>query len=155
MVSFKWGKVQFLHSNPTDLDKNKFMAISFSGINIMLGELCKQFEKENSNLQIEIEKVDSRTIMYEFYINGNQARVLKLFLGNSFGGKENNIGISCERYSIGNNNSFNGIFSCKVENGKLALYSTFSMTIGQKTLSVEEAVKEIWISYIQPYIELK
>lgn len=141
----------FRGSEPTDLEKNKFMANSFSRINITLGELCKQLEKENSNFQVEIGEVDNRTVMYEFYKNGNQVRALKLFLGNSLGGKENNIGVSCERYSTGNN-SFNGMFSPKVENGQLMLYSMFSMS-GQKIMSVEEVVKEIWISYIQPYIE--
>lgn len=142
----------FSSSEPTDLEKNKFMANSFSRINIMLGDLCKHLEKENSNFKVEIEEVDSRTMMYEFYKNGNQVRALKLFLGKAFSGKENNIGISCERYSMGNNNSFNGMFSSKVENGQLVLYSMFSMS-GQKTMSVENAVKEIWISYIRPYIE--
>lgn len=141
----------FLGSEPTDLEKNRFMVNCFSRISIMFGELCKQLEKENNNFQVEIGEVDSRTIMYEFYKNGTQVRALKLFLGNSLGGKENNIGVSCERYSLGNN-SFNGMFSPKVENGQLMLYSMFSMS-GQKIMSVEEVVKEIWISYIQPYIE--
>ncbi len=142
----------FLGSEPTDLEKNKFMADSFSNINIMLGELCRQLEKENSSFQVEIESVDSRTLIYEFYKNGSQVRALKLFLGNSFGGKEYSIGISCERFSMGSNNSYNGMFSPKVENGQLMLYSMFSMS-GQKTIFVEEAVKEIWISHIKPYIE--
>ena len=142
----------FLGSEPTDLEKNKFMANSFSRINFMLGELCKQLEKENSNFQVEIEEVDSRTMSYEFYRNGSNVKALRLFLGNSFGGKEYSISLSCKRFSIGNNSSFNGMFSPKVENGQLMLYSMFSMT-GQKTISVEEAVKEIWISHIKPYIE--
>lgn len=142
----------FLGSEPTDLEKNKFMANSFSKINIMMHELCKQLEKENRNFQVEIEEVDSRTITYEFYRNGSQARALKIFLGNSFGGKEYSIGISCERLSMGNNSSFNGMFSPKVENGQLTLFSMFSMS-GPKTMSAEEAVKEIWVSHIKPYIE--
>lgn len=142
----------FLGSEPTDLEKNKFMADSFSRINIMLGELCKQLENESASIQVEINGVDSRTMMYEFYRNGSQVRALKLFLGNLFGGKEYSIGISCEQFSMGNNNSFNGIFSPKVENEQLMLHSILSMS-GQKIMSVEEAVKEIWISHIKPYIE--
>ncbi len=142
----------FLDSETTDLERNTFMANSFSRINFMLGELCKQLEKENSNFQVDIEEINSKTMSYEFYRNGSQVRALRIFLGNSFGGKEYSIGISCERFSIGNNSSFNGMFSPKVENGQLMLYSMFSMT-GQKTISVEEAVKEIWISHIKPYIE--
>ncbi|WP_312653002.1 toll/interleukin-1 receptor domain-containing protein [Aminipila sp.] len=140
-----------LNSQPTDLEKNKFMANNFSRINCILGKLCKQLEKENQNFQVEIEEIDSRTTTYEFYKSGSQVRALKLSLGNSFGGRENNIGISCERYSMGNNNSFNGIFSVKVEDGQLVLYSMFSMS-GQKTMSTDDVAKEIWISFIQPYI---
>jgi len=142
----------FLGSEPTDLEKNKFMANSFIKINNLLGELCKQLEKEDGSFQVEIDEVDSKTLTYEFYRNGSQLRTLRLSLGNSFGGKEYSIGISCERFSMGSNNSFSGMFSPKVENGQLMLYSIFSMS-GQKTISVEEAVKEIWISYIKPYIE--
>ena len=110
---------RYVNAEPTDLEKNKFMSNSFIRINKLLTELCRQFEKENSNFQIEIEEVDTRTVTYEFYKNGNQLRALKLFLGNCFSGKDNNIGISCERHSFGNNSSFNGIFSSKVENGQL------------------------------------
>lgn len=142
----------FLDSEPTDLEKNKFMANSFSKINIMLGELCEQLENESGSIQVKIDRIDSRTMMYEFYRNGSQVRALKLFLGNPFGGKEYSISISCEQFSRGNNNSFNGIFSPKVEKGQLMLHSILSIS-GQKTMPVEEAVKEIWISHIKPYIE--
>lgn len=142
----------FLGSEPTDLEKNKFMVNCFSRVNTMLGDLCKQFEKENSTFQVEIEEVDSRTMVYEFYRNGSKVRDLKLFLGNSLGGKEYSIGISNELISMGNGNSFNEMFSPKVENGQLMLSSLFSMP-GQRTLSVEETVKEIWINHINPYIE--
>lgn len=93
----------YMSSEPTDLEKNKFMSNSFISINNMLGQLCKQFEKENSNFQIEIEEIDTKTVTYEFYKNGNQVRVLRLFLGNCFSCKDNNIGVSCGQYSFGNN----------------------------------------------------
>lgn len=145
--------INYLKHEPTDLEKNKYMAVCFRNINVMLGELCWQIENEDNNFHVEIEAVDSRTTMYDFYRNGNQIGALKLSLGNYFGGKSNDISISSGRHLMGNINSFNGIFSPRVENGKLMLYSTFSMS-GQKIMSIEDAVKEIWTSYIQPYIEI-
>lgn len=137
---------------PTDLDKNKFMATSFKNINDLLVELCNQAKKDDSNLQIDIEQVDTRNVIYQYYKYGKQVRGMKLFLGNSLGGRENNIGISCDNYFFGNNGSYNGMISSKVENGKLGLYFLMSMSFNEKCMSVEEAVKEIWIYYVQPYL---
>lgn len=137
---------------PTDLEKNKFMATNFTNINNLLMKICNQVENENSNLQIEIEPIDTRNSIYQFYKNGKQVRILKLFLDNFFGGRDNRIGISCDNYSFGNNGSFNGMISSKVENGKLALYFSMSMSFNEKCMPVEEVVKEIWIHYVQPYL---
>jgi len=140
------------NTEPTDLDKNNFMAESFRKINILLGQLCSQLQSENNSIQIQIEQIDIKTVIYKFYKNGTQVRGLKLFLGNYFGGKENNIGISCDNYSFGSNNSFNGMFSFKFENGEMYLFSTFSASFEQRIMSINEATKEIWTSYIQQYI---
>jgi len=140
------------NAEPTDLEKNKFMTTGFENINKLLKELCNQVEKENSNIKIQIEQVDTRTIIYEFYKNGYQVRLLKLFLGNCLSSRENTIGLSCENYSFGSNNSFNGIVSSKVQNGELALYFLMGMSFSQECKSIEEVVREIWTSYIQPYL---
>lgn len=143
----------YANAEPTDYDKNQFMSNQFILINSLLNGICKQFESENSIFKIEIMELDSRTTIYEFYKNGNHVRTIKLFLGSSFGGKDINIGISCERHTFGSNNSFNGLFSPKYENGQLLLYSSFSMSMRQNTMTAEEVVREIWLSYIHPYIE--
>ncbi len=49
-----------------------------------------QLVKENSSFQAEIEDIDTRTVTYEFYKNGSHIRMLKLFYGTCFGGKDNN-----------------------------------------------------------------
>lgn len=144
-------KVNF-NTEPTDLEKNQFMSNSFQSINNLLREVCNQTQNENNNIQTQIEKVDSRTFIYRFYKNGNQVRSLKLFLGNSFGGRENSIGVSCDNFSIGTNNSYNAMYSPKFENGQLSLYSILSITYGNRLMSVEDVVKEIWTSYISPYL---
>lgn len=137
---------------PTDLEKNKFMSNSFEIINEMLNEICNQVQKENSSIKIQIEHVNTQTYIYKFYIYGNQVRVLKLFLGNCLGGRESTIGLSCDNYSIGSNNSFNGMISSRVQNRELELYFSIGMSFNQEGKSVEEVVKGIWISYIQPYL---
>lgn len=136
---------------PTDLERNKFMLDSFIEINKLLSELCRQLEEDNKNFQIQIEKVDGRTVVYDFYNNGNQVRILKLFFGSFFGGKDNKIGISCD-YSYGNNNSFNELITSKFQNGKLHLDAMMSMPFNKRELTIEDAVKEIWMKFIQPYL---
>ena len=144
-------KVNF-NTELTDLEKNQFMSNSFQSINNLLSEVCNQTQNENNNIQTQIEKVDSRTFIYQFYKDGNQVRSLKLFLGNSFGRRENSIGVSCDNFSIGINNSYNAMYSPKFENGQLSLYSTISITCGNRLMSVEDVVKEIWTSYVLPYL---
>lgn len=139
-------------SEPSDLEKNRFMIESFKRINQLLGQLCQQLQNENINIQTMIDQVDTRTLIYQFYKNGNQIRGLKLFIGNTFGGREMNIGIS-DAISVGSNNSYNGIYSSKLVDGQLSLYSMISFSMNQKAMSVEEAVKDIWESYINPYLE--
>lgn len=137
---------------PTDLEKNKFITTSFENINKLFSEICNQVEKENSNIKIEIEPVDTRTIIYEFYKSGYQVRVLKLFLGNCLSGSNKTIGLSCDKYSFGNNNSFNEIILPKVQHGKLVLDSLMGISLSQGSNYIEEVVSEIWKSYIYPYL---
>lgn len=137
---------------PTDLEKNQFMSESFQKINNLMKELSVQFEKDNANMQVNIEAVDSRTVIYQYYKNGNQVRFLKLSLGNWMGMRENTIGISCDNYSVSNNSSFNGMINSKVEDGELRLYFSFAISINQRGMSVEEIVKELWGSYVQQYL---
>ena len=140
------------NTEPTDLEKNKFMSNSFESVNNLLSELCNQTQNENSYIQIQIERVDSRTFIYQFYKSGSQVRSLKIFLGNSFGGRENSIGVSCDNFSMGTNNSYNAMYSPKFENGQLYLYSIISIAYGKRLMSVEDVVKEIWTSYVLPHL---
>ncbi|CAG7840009.1 hypothetical protein CLOHAE12215_01425 [Clostridium haemolyticum] len=138
--------------SPTDLDKNKFMTTSFNKINILLKELCNQLENDSNNIQVDIEQIDARTIVYSFYKNGQQVRILKLLLGNCLGMRETTIGLSSENYYFGNNNSFNQIISSKVYNGELALCLTMSMSGDTECKSVEVVVRDIWTNYVYPYL---
>jgi hypothetical protein len=140
-------------AEPTDLEKNQFMIDSFIRINELLEQLCNQIQNDISNIKVLVERLDTKNVIFRFYVDGNQVRGLKLFIGNTFGGRDMNIGISTDMFSMGNNNSFNGILSLKFEKGQLLLFSMMSMSMNQRTMTVEEAVKDIWESYIQPYIK--
>lgn len=52
------------------------------------------YQTQNAWVQVQIEQVDTRTVIYQFYRNGQSARGLKLFLGSMFGGGRENIGLS-------------------------------------------------------------
>lgn len=64
------------------------MSCSFKFINNLLSQLCNKIENENSNIQIQVEQVDILTEFINFITNGNQVKVLKLFLGKCFGVRE-------------------------------------------------------------------
>lgn len=139
-----------VNTEPTDLEKKQFMASSFKQIVDLLIKLGKQYEKENVGIHIQVEKVDTRTVIYEIYANGNLKRGLKIFLGNMLGSKQENIMIS-ENVSFGGT-SFNGIYEAKVDKGELKLFAAFSFLNSQQLMTIDEAVTDIWTSYIQPYL---
>lgn len=136
----------------TDLQKNQFMVRSFKEVNQLLTQLCNQFQEENRAYQVTVEKIDTRNCIYQFYKNGRQLRGIKVFLSNMFGGKDVSIGISADMYSMGTNNSWNGMYSVSTDNGQLKLCATLSMSNNQELMDVEDVVRDIWTSYIQPYL---
>ncbi len=147
--------IQRVSSNiePTDFEKNKFISESFKLLNNLLRKLCNQVEVENTNIQAEIEQINSRTFIYTFYKDGNQRKRLKLFLDNLYGGRENNLGIALDNFSIDRNNSYNAMYSSKFENGQFYLFSVMPISMfGQEITSEKQIVKEIWDSYIFPYL---
>lgn len=140
-----------LNSNPTDLEKDEFMANSFKNINKLLKEICNQFEEENVSIKVKIDKIDSKTNLYKFYKNGNQVRILKLYLGNSAGFGDDSIFISCKNYSFGSN-SYNAMISLKIKSGQLSLNPVIGLSFNQNCESIEDIVMGIWKTYIQPYL---
>ncbi len=140
-------------SEPTDLEKNQFIRDSFKHIIKLLSQLCQQYQEQNAWIQVQIEQVDARTVVYQFYKNGQLVRGLKLFLGNMFNGGRENIGLSDNTMSFGGGNSWNGMYDAKFIDGELKLYATMSYVNGQKTMEVEEVVRDIWEHYIQIYLE--
>lgn len=140
-------------AEPTDLEINQFVKDSFNQIVNLLSELCEQYQTQNVWVQVQIEQVNIRTVIYRFYRNGQLARGLKLFLSNMFGGRRENIGLSDNTMSFGSENSWNGMYDAKFIDGELKLYATMSLMNNQKAMTVEEVVVDIWEHYIQVYLE--
>ena len=141
------------NSEPTDLEVNQFVKDSFNRIVELLSQLCQQYQAQNAWLQVQIEQVDTRTVIYQFYRNGQLARGFKLFLSNMLGSGRENIGLSDNTMSFGGGNSWNGMYDAKFIDGELKLYATMSFINSQKAMTVEEVVADIWEHYIQIYLD--
>lgn len=141
------------NAEPTDLEISQFVRDSFNQIVKLLSQLCQQYQTQNAWVQVQIEQVDTRTVIYQFYRNGQLARGLKLFLSNMLGGGRENIGLSDNTMSFSGGNSWNGMYDAKFIDGELKLYATMSFMNSQKAMTVEEVVADIWEHYIQVYLE--
>ena len=134
----------------TDFEINQFILQAFNEINEIMIDLCKQLENQYPAYQATIEKIDSRNYFYQFYNQGNLIKNLKLFLDNSFGTM--NIGLSNDLHSFGNSHSWNAMYTVKSSNGQLFLLSTLSYNNSQEMMTSEDVVKDIWTTYITPYL---
>ena len=141
------------NSEPTDLEISQFVRDNFNRIVELLSQLCQQYQNQNTWMQVQIEQVDTRTVIYQFYKNGQLSRGLKLFLSSMFGSGRENIGLSDNTMPFGSGNSWNAMYDAKFIDGELKLYATMSLMNNQKAMTVEEVVADIWEHYIQIYLE--
>jgi len=138
---------------PSDFEINRFMKESYEQIIDLFILICEEYEKENKNIQVESERVDSKTVVFRFYNRGNLVRGLKLFLGNMLGRNEM-IGIAeCTMTFGGGNNAWNGMYNAKVVDGELKLNAMMSLNNRDREMTCQEVVADIWKSYVQLYVE--
>lgn len=138
---------------PTDLEINQFVKDSFNQVVKLLSQLCQQYKTQNTWMQVQIEQVDTRTVIYQFYRNGQLVRKLRLFLSSMWGSRRENIGVSDNVMPHGNGDSWNGMYDAQFVDGELKLFATLSLFGSQKAMTVEEVVADIWEHYIQVYLE--
>jgi|GEM_PF-638969 hypothetical protein len=134
----------------TDLDIDQFMVGSYSQIRQTFDELCRQFEEKNNQYKVIIEAVDTRNCVYRFYRNGSLTTGLKLSLDSSFGNLS--IGISNNSYSFISGHSWNGLYSAIIVAGELKLRALLSTRMDVNEMDVNDVVKDIWESYVKPYL---
>lgn len=53
------------NSEPTDLEVNQFVRDSFNQIVKLLSQLCQQYQSQNAYIQVQIEQVDTRIVIYQ------------------------------------------------------------------------------------------
>lgn len=139
-------------SQPTDLEMNQFMTDSYKTVISLLSTLCKQYEKENADITIDCESIDSRNFLFQFYRSGNLVRGLRIFKGNMFG-RIDSIFISENSTSFGGSHSWNGQYDGNVSNGQLKLFSVMSLGRSNEPMEAEDVVKDIWVNYVQIYLK--
>lgn len=141
----------YLNSKPTDLEINQFISNAYNSIISLLVELCKQYERENSDVIIKCEEIDSRSNVIQVYCRGNLVRGLKIYRENMFGATES-IFVSERTMSFGSGRSWNGQYDCKVDHDKLKLFALLSLGRGNEPMEPEDVVRDIWVHYIQVYL---
>lgn len=141
------------NSEPTDLEINEFVRDSFNRVVKLLDQLCQQYHNENSWVQIQIEQIDTRTVIYQFYKNGQLVREFKLFLGSMLGSRRENIGLSDDTMLHSSGNSWNGMYDVNYIDGELKWFATLSLFNNHTAMETEEIVADIWKNYVQIYLE--
>lgn len=140
-------------SEPTDLEIDQFVKDSFNQVIKLLSQLCQQYQTQNTWMQVQIEQIDTRTVIYQFYRNGQLARKFRVFLGSMWGSTREMIGVSDNVMPHGNGDSWNGMYDPQFVDGELKLFATLSLFGNHKAMTVEEVVADIWKHNIQIYLE--
>ncbi|WP_434565069.1 toll/interleukin-1 receptor domain-containing protein [Thermoanaerobacterium thermosaccharolyticum] len=134
----------------TDLDKNKFMKQSYSKILSFLSDFAEQTKQKNNNFDYDKDIVHNQKIIMRFYINGMEKYAVKIWLGNLFGGKNQNIYLSYGRFNIDSDNSFNDVIECEVTKTKdLKLKMTMNFMTGSNSGDAYGIAVEIWKQIVQ------
>ncbi|TZE82088.1 toll/interleukin-1 receptor domain-containing protein [Calorimonas adulescens] len=134
----------------TDLDKNKFMKQSYSKILSLLYEFAEQTKQKNNNFDYDKDIVHNQKTILRFYINGMEKYAVKIWLGNLFGGKNQNIYLSYGRFNIDSDNSFNDVVECEVTKTKdLKLKMTMNFMTGSNASDAYGIATEIWKQIVQ------
>ena len=143
--------VHSLETEPTEFEINKFTKKSFKEIVSLLTKLCNHYQDRNSNVDISVESVDRKNVIFQFYKNGKLVRTVKLFLNSMFGDVEKIcISLDC---SLGSNNSWNEMYMVESIEGELKFKATMSLWGQSDIMGINEVVKDIWTNYIQLYVE--
>jgi hypothetical protein len=130
----------------TDFEKDEYIEKIFKDLISILRELLDEVEEKNKVFTYRYEPVNNKKAIFRFYVNGNNRRGLKIWLG-SFGSSTSNINIS-NSFDLDSDSSMNEIISCKIENNELKL-SMMMNTLGKSNLeNTNDLVRNIWKRFI-------
>lgn len=137
-------------SSVNDISKNQFMKESFEYITDGLENLMNKTKQKNEQFDYEREDITSRKTLYKLYLDGNIKTTTKIWLGNTFGTKVENINLSYDGYSVSNDSSMNEIIACEVdESNNLKLKMTMNIFSDKKIGTKDEILKNIWEDMIR------
>lgn len=133
----------------TDKDKNKFMKESYIKIIDFLAKISEQTRQNNPNFDYELDVVTNKKSIIRYYINGIEKHSIKIWLGNYFAGTEN-ILISYNRYASDNDNSWNEMIKCVINDDKsFKLKMTMKLNNSGEEKDAKEVATELWKEAMQ------
>lgn len=141
-----------IDEKPTNLEINDFVLKNYEQIVEWLIKIGEQYERENEDIILRIDKINSVIVVFRFYKNKKLVRTLKVFLESMFGDSEKSIMISQNEVTSAGSASYDGAYNVKFDEGKMKLFATVSILNSKQYMTVEEVVADIWESYIQPYL---
>lgn len=126
----------------TDLDKKKYIKVSYEKIKEELLKLSQSTKEHNNNFEFELEQNGDFDYKITFYLNGLERMCIRFWLGNMMGFGNDSIFISYDKYNLGNN-SFNEMITCEIKDNELKLKMTMNV-FGFNGDTVENIVKQLW-----------
>lgn len=133
----------------TDIDKNKFMKKSYSEILDCLSAFAQQTKTKNSNFDYDIDIITNKKAIIRYYLSGMEKHSIKILLGSNFS-REENIFLSYGNSMLGDDNSFNEMIICEVDNkNNLHLKMTMDFYGDKEANNAEDIAKETWKKIIQ------
>lgn len=139
-------------SGVTDIDKNRFMEESYLDIINRLHVLLEKTKARNNNFEFDFDNITSKKVMARMYLNGAQKYSFKIWLGNSFGAKQETINISYGYFVSDGDNSMNEMIICELDKkNRLGLKMTMNYFNSRDIIDSKTVATEIWkniINYI-------
>lgn len=134
----------------TDLDKLNFIQKSYKDIYQLFKQLLDQIRAKNSNFNYSFEEITTKKCIFKLFIEGNYKTGFKIWLGNSFGGKIEQICFSFgQNFDYSKDNSMNEYITCEInEKNELTLRMNMNMFGNKDADNPESIVKELWQQHI-------
>ena len=97
-----------IDEKPTNLEINDFVLKNYEQIVEWLIKIGEQYERENEDIILRIDKINSVIVVFRFYKNKKLVRTLKVFLESMFGDSEKSIMISQNEVTSAGSASYDG-----------------------------------------------
>lgn len=139
----------------TDLEKMNFIQKSYQDIYLLFKELFDEIRAKNPNFTYSFEEITTKKSVLKLFIDGELKIGFKIWLGNSFGGKVEQICFSFgQNFDYSSDSSMNEYITCEVnEKNELTLKIRMNMFGNKDVDNPESIVKELWQQHIAYYFK--